>query len=233
MGQKSEEQLTAEIEDTRQDLSRNLDALNDRVNPTRVIERQKEATRTKFRSVRDKVMGAAPSMPSMPSRSSSGTSSYSPGPSIGERASGAVGAVSNTATGAADTVTSTASGAVDTLQEKAEGNPLAAGLIAFGAGWLISSLLPASQKEAQAAAKLVDVAKEHGQPLVDEAKSVGQELGQNLKEAATDAAAEVKASAQDSAETVKAEGQSSAQTVKAEGQSSAQTVRDDTQQRLQ
>jgi len=230
MGQRSEEQLTAEIEDTRQDLSRNLDALNDRVNPTRVLERQKQATRTKFRSVRDRVMGAAPSLPS---RSSSGTSTYSSGPSMGERASGAVGTVSSTASGAADTVTSTATGAVDTLQQKAEGNPLAAGLIAFGAGWLVSSLLPASQKEAQAASRLVDAAKEHGQPLVDEAKSVGQEIGQNLKEAATDAAAEVKASAQDSAQTVKAEGQSSAQTVKQEGQSSAQTVKDDTQQRMQ
>jgi hypothetical protein len=38
-----------------------------------------------------------------------------------------------------------------------QGNPLAAGLIAFGVGWLAASLIPASRPEQQAAAK----AKEH------------------------------------------------------------------------
>ena len=96
----------------------------------------------------------------------------------------------------------------------AQGNPLAAGLVAFGAGMLISALVPASEKEARVAQQAVDAAKEHGQPLVDEAKSVGQQVGQDLKESAQASAQQVKASAQDSVETVKAEGQSSAETVK-------------------
>lgn len=69
--------------------------------------------------------------------------------------------------GASDVVSSAAS--------KAGGNPLAAGLIAFGTGLVISSLIPASDKEAELAGQVVEAAKEHGQPLIDQAKSVGQE----------------------------------------------------------
>lgn len=202
MGQNTEEQLTAGIEETRQDLSRNLDALNDKVNPSRVVQRRKEATRNRFSSMRDSVMG------STQHASSTG--------------GGATGRVSD----AKDAVAGSAQSAVHTAGQTAEGNPMAAGLIAFGAGWLISSLIPASEKETQAAARLVDAAKEHGQPIVDEAKSVGQDMGQQLQEKATEAAEEVKSSAQSSAQTVKDEGQSSAQTVKDDAQSSAQSVKD-------
>lgn len=196
MGQSTEEQLTADIEGTRDDLSRNLDALNEKVNPSRVIERRKEATRSKFRGVKDKVMGSTPSS------------------STGEDLASKAGS-------AKESVSGSAQGAVATLGDKAEGNPLAAGLIAFGAGWLVSSIIPASQKESEAAARVVEAAKEHGQPVIDEAKSAGQDVGANLKEKATEAEQEVASSAQDSADSVKQE-----------GQSSAATVKDDAQQRM-
>src|SRR3546814_18439061 len=60
-----------------------------------------------------------------------------------------------------------------------EGSPLAAGLVAFGAGMVISALIPASEKEAQLASRAVATAKEQAQPLVEEAKSVGQDIGAN------------------------------------------------------
>ncbi len=194
MGQGTEEQMTTGIEETRQDLSRNLDALNDKVNPSRVLERRKEATRGRLHSMRDKVMGSTESI----------------------KPSG--GGINTRASGAKDSAAGSARGAVQTVEQKTEGNPLAAGLMAFGAGWLLSSLVPASQKEAEAAQRLVDAAKEHGQPVVDEARSVGQQMGQNLKGKASDAADQVKSSAQDSTQNVKQEGQSSAQTVKDDAQ---------------
>jgi acetyl/propionyl-CoA carboxylase alpha subunit len=118
-------------------------------------------------------------------------------------------------------VSGTAHQAVGTVEQKTEGNPLAAGLIAFGTGVLISSLIPATKAEEQAAQRLVDQAKEHGQPVMDEAKAAGQQMGQDLKEQAGQAAQQVKASAQESADNVRSE-----------GQSSAQHVKDDTQQRM-
>ena len=209
MGQGSEEQLTTEIAGTREELGRNLDALNERVNPVRVVERRKEAARGRMTSLKDRVMGSA----------------HDARGSVASTGSGLTGRAS----GAAGTVTDTVTGAPATVQARTEGNPLAAGMVAFGAGWLLSSLLPASEREAQATRRLIDTAKDGG--LVDEAKSVGQEIGHNLKETVTQAADEVKTSAQESAQTVKGEGQSSAQTVKQDGQSSVQTVRDDVTQR--
>jgi F0F1-type ATP synthase membrane subunit b/b' len=202
MGERTEEQLTREIEGTREDLSRNLDALNDKVNPSRVMERRKRAVRNKLGSMKDKVMGTADNMR---------TSAQDAGGSVTDRASNL-----------ADSATSTAADAARSVQQRAEGNPLAAGLIAFGAGALIASLIPASEKESQAAQKLVETAKEQGQPIVEEAKSVGQEMGQELKDKAAEAGQEIKASAQESMEHVKQE-----------GQSSARDVKDDTRARMQ
>jgi gas vesicle protein len=208
MGQDTEGLTTtpADIEATRANLSRDIDELTDKVNPARVVDRRKEAAKSRVGSVRDKLLGAAPDPSSVKESVLGrvpGVGGSSSGPGLGDRASGVAGSV-----------TDSASGAVDTLGSKAQGNPLAAGLVAFGAGMLISALIPASDKETQVASHAVDVAKEHGQPLVDEAKSVGSQVGQDLKESAVESAQQVKDSAQESVETVKAEGQSSAATVK-------------------
>lgn len=194
MGTQPEELSTspADIEATRADLSRNIDELTDKVSPQRVMQRRKDAAKGRLSSIREKVMGTA---------STTGSQVSSAGSGIGDSASGAVGSV-----------TDSAQGAVGTVQSRTQGNPLAAGMVAFGAGMLISALIPSSDKEAQAAQRMVETAKEQG--FVDEVSSVGQEVGQNLKEAATEAAEEVKSTAQDSAETVAQEGQSSAQTVR-------------------
>lgn len=189
MGQNSEELTTtpADIAATRSNLSRDIDELTDKVSPARVVDRRKAAARNRLGSVKERLMGSA------------------------SNAGGSVGGAASNATGS---VSDTASSALDSVGSRAQGNPLAAGLVAFGAGMLISALIPASQKEAELAKSAVDAAKEHGQPVLDEAKSVGQQMGQDLKESAADSAQQVKASAQESVENVKQEGQSSAETVK-------------------
>ena len=117
-----------------------------------------------------------------------------------------------------------AHGAADTVKDvpqmarqQARGNPLAAGAVALAAGWLVGSLLPASEKERQLAA----TAAEKAQPLVDEAKSVAQESAQQLKEPLQDAVESVKETAKDSASTVKEEGSSRVEDVKGEARNQA------------
>lgn len=198
MGQGTEERLSNDIAGTRADLSRNVDELVDKVAPSRVVERRKQAARDRLRRVKESVMGTA----------NSGTSSMSD----------AGAAVAGRASSAADAVTSTAHDAGQTVKSQAQGSPLAAGLIAFGVGALVSALIPSSEKEGQVAQRVVETAKDQGQPLIDEAKSVGQEAGQHLKEHATDAADELKATAQESAEHVKAQGQDATQNVKDDAQ---------------
>lgn len=189
MGQSTEELTTtpADIEATRSNLTRDIDELTDKVSPARVMDRRKEATKSRIGSIRDKVMGSA---------------------------SNAGGSLSDTASSATGAVSDTTSGAISGLEARTQGNPLAAGVVAFGAGMLISALIPASERESQAAQRLTEVAKEQGQPLIDEAKSVGEEMATELKESASESARQVQATAQGSVETVKQEGQSSAQTVR-------------------
>jgi len=141
--------------------------------------------------------------------------------SVKDKVMGSASSATSSVGSGGSSVKETASGAAGSVSATTQGNPLAAGLVAFGAGLLVSALIPASEKEAQVAGRAVDAAKEHGQPVLDEARSVGQEMGRSVKESATQAADEVKATAQDSISTVQQEGQSSVQTVKDEARPSS------------
>jgi uncharacterized protein YjbJ (UPF0337 family) len=180
------EGLRRDIEDTRDELSRDVDALTEKVSPGRIVDRGIERTKGRLSSMRDRVMGSA---------------------------EGTVGSVREGVSSAGGSLSDTASGAADTVKQKTQGNPLAAGLIAFGVGWLVSSLVPASEKEAELAGKAVDAAKEKGKPLAQEAADVGAQVGREMKDRAQEAAESVKSTAADAASTVKDEGRSSASTL--------------------
>ena len=96
------------------------------------------------------------------------------------------------------------------------------GLIAFGAGLLLSSLIPASRVEQRAAEGL----KEQAAPLVDEAKQAAQQLREDLEPAAREAAGSVKESAAEAASHLKEQGTDTAQGLKAESQDAARQVKD-------
>ncbi|MFL6097368.1 MAG: DUF3618 domain-containing protein [Blastococcus sp.] len=207
--------IRRQIEDTRRELSYDVDALNEKVNPARVVDRRVTAAKGRFTSVKEKVMGSAHDTTS----------------SAQDMASNAVGSVQGAASSAAGTVQDTASSAVGAVQQapdavvrQTQGNPLAAGLIAFGVGWLVSSLLPASEKERQLAQQAESAVREHKDTLLEPAKQAAQEIGDQLKPAAQDAVESVKSTAQDAAATVKDEGQSAVQDVQGQAQQSKEKV---------
>lgn len=187
--QRSPEQIGSDIAVTRAELARDLDALQERVSPHAVMERRRAAARGRMHRMRSRVMGTAHH-----ARSGAG----------------------HAASDATDSVRSTAEDAVSTVEDKYEGSPLAAGLMAFGAGMIASAMVSPSRTETRTAQRVVDAAREHG--VVDEAKSVGQEVGENLKEDARQSAEELQDSARQSAEHMKAEGQGSAEHVKESSQ---------------
>jgi hypothetical protein len=82
--------------------------------------------------------------------------------------------------------------------EQTQGNPLAAGLIAFGGGLLLASLLPPTEAEQRVAGKV----REQAQPLQDELVRAGQAVGEDLKSSAQDAAEQVKQRAAEATSTV-------------------------------
>jgi hypothetical protein len=117
--------------------------------------------------------------------------------------------VMGSASGAGDSLHSVAdeaSGVAHTAVNQAKGNPLAVGLIAFGVGWLASSLIPASTAEKKIASNVKDAA----EPLAHEVAGAAKQVGENLKQPLADAADVVKGTATDAAGTVKSEATSSA-----------------------
>ena len=186
-GEASTDELSRDIERSRARLSRDVDELGDKVSPSQAMARQKQAARSRLTSMKDKVMGSV---------------------------HGAVSSVGSTAGSVGSSVGGTASQAVHGIESRTEGNPLAAGVIAFGAGMLASSMFPASQAEQRVTQQGMDVAREHAQPVMDEARSMAQDMGAELKETAREGAQEVKATAQDSAQSLKEEGRDSAQHMK-------------------
>jgi len=174
------DQIRARIEETRADLSTNVNTLADTVNPAHAARRQVGKVKGAVFGVKDKVMGSA---------ESAGETLSSAQSSIGETVTGAPGQV----------------------RASAAGNPLAAGLIAFGAGWLTASLLPSSRAEQQAATKVKDTAA----PMIADA---AKEMAGHLKEPTQEAMESVKDTATDAAITVKDEGTSAAADVKDKAQ---------------
>ncbi|MET0865864.1 MAG: DUF3618 domain-containing protein [Nakamurella sp.] len=183
------EQIRREIERTRLELSGNVNALGDKVNPGSIARRQAGRVRGAATSVKDAVLGSA---------------------------SDAAGTGQEIATTMGDAVANAPSG----VARKAQGSPVAAGLIAFGAGLLLSSLLPASRPEQQAAQAIKDTA----QPLVDDLTSTAKEVAGNLQEPAQQALQEVKSTATDAVDTVKSDATSAAADVKDQAQDSKESV---------
>jgi hypothetical protein len=209
------EVIRRQIEDTRRELSYDVDALNEKVNPARVVDRRVSAAKGRITNLKEKVMGSAHDTTS----SAQGMASDAAG-SVQSAASSAAGTVQDAASTAVEAVQQ----APDTVIRQTQGNPLAAGLIAFGVGWLVSSLMPASEKEKQLAQQAESAVREHKDALLEPAKQAAQEIGEQLKPAAQEAVESVKATAQDAASTVKEEGKAAAADVQGQAQQSKDRV---------
>lgn len=218
------EQIRREIERTQAALSQDVDALTEKVTPGKIVERRVDRARDVATRLKEKVMGSDPY-----GRHGSGESV---GGSVLSAASTATDRVSGTASSAASSVQDAAATAAGAVQEapaavrrQTRGNPVAAGLIAFGAGWLVSSLLPATRREQELADQAKQVAQEKVQPV---AQQVVAEVTDNLREPAEQAVESVRSTAQDAKETVTEESRFAAQDVQGRAQDAAGTVRTST-----
>ncbi|WLQ08416.1 DUF3618 domain-containing protein [Arthrobacter oryzae] len=178
--------IRADIEATRARLGTNVDAVADKVTPSNIVHRQTDKVKDAVFGVKEKVMGAAEHTTD---RVHSGTGS------AGAHLSDAGSAIGDTPR---------------QVRTKTQGNPLAAGLIAFGAGMLFSSLIPASEKEREAA----DALKAKAEPLTTELTEAAKDVAEGLKAPAQDAMENVKATAAEASDHVKAEGQGAVDDVK-------------------
>jgi hypothetical protein len=177
------DRVRRDIEATRASLTRDVDLLAEKTSPRQVARRR-------WTAVREKVMGSAEQ---------------------GRHA------VSDTTSSAASTVQEKAHDAADAVRSapqavatQTQGNPLAAGIIAFGVGMLAATLMPVTDAERRAGQQL----KEHSGDLTEKVKDVASDLKDDLSESAQQAVGEVRSTAQEAVQTTKGQAQSSAQDAK-------------------
>jgi gas vesicle protein len=196
------EEIRRDIERTREGLGETLEDIEDRVSPARIKERKTAQMRQRWQSVRESVMGSAEDV-----RDQTGGQMQR----IGDRAGQA---------------TDTVRHAPDQAIERTQGNPLAAGLIAFGGGLLLASLFPATRQEQQAARQLRE---RYEEPVKDELRHAGQEAQDDLKDSAKQAADQVKQTAQEGIQHTREDAQSAAERTQQEAQGAAQRTQADAQ----
>jgi len=191
----TEDQLKHDAEMQRARMGDTLEAIGDRLSPERMVERRKAAVGRTFRNMKESVMGS-------PGYQEPAT----------ERLKAQAGAARDSATSAVHNATEHLQEAPQALADQARGNPVAAGIIAFGGGVLLATLLPTSRTE---------------QRVVDEAKPQLQEAAQQLKAAGRDVASDAADHARDAAEAVKSTGTEAGAHVRDHAEAAAQHVKDD------
>jgi uncharacterized protein YjbJ (UPF0337 family) len=211
MTQNDPEVLRAEIARTRAELSDNVDTLTETASPRNMAHRQVGKVRGAARGVREHLMGAPDDPDDV------GTLGDTAG-AIRGRSAEALGSAQDRASRSLDSVTD----APGRVRRKARGNPLAAGLIAFGVGYLISGAIPTTAKEQEATDRL----QEKAAPLADKVREAAGEVADRLREPAQEAVASIKDSATDAVATVKDEGNAAKDDLQSQVQHSTSTVKD-------
>jgi len=205
------DRLRSQIEHTQRNLSADVDLLAEKVTPARVVHRKVDRARRTFTTMRDRVMGS-----SSDTGSAAGHQEHA---SFADKASSVAG-------DAAQTVRETARETPDAIRRGTEGNPIAAGLIAFGAGWLLSTLAPPTKPEQELAEQATSWARDHSGAVKEELGQVVEEVKENLREPAQQATESVKSTATDAVDTVKDEARSAAGDVGDRAQQARDSVQD-------
>ncbi|MEU8125795.1 DUF3618 domain-containing protein [Micromonospora sp. NPDC049049] len=183
------DRIRREIETTRNELSSDVDALTDRVNPRRIAGDRVGQARGAFTRAKEKMMGSSNHL----------------GQEAGQRMSHAAGSVRDETRSLGQQ-----------SREQAQGDPMAAGLVAFGVGLLAASLIPPSGRERQLAGRARNMVSEHSGELREQASQVGHQMQDNLREPAQQAAQSVRSSAQQGVSAVRDQGRSAAGQVQGE-----------------
>jgi len=227
------DEIRRDIEQTRGQLAQNLEAIgdkvspkhvveqiSDKVSPRRILERQTEKVKDSLSSVGDSVLGRT-------SEASNGARNALGG--AASRASNGASGVAGTASSArqqaqslTERVRSATGTASDQLRTAPESNPMAAALVAFGAGLLVGLALPPSEKEREAAVTIHDAVVE---PVKVQAVQAGKAVAGELQPAAQSRVQRVKRTATGAADRVRSEAKGVAQEVQGEAEEAAQTVK--------
>jgi len=211
------DRLRRQIENTQRNLSTDVDLLAEKVTPSRIVHRRMSSARRAMYTMRDRVMGTA---------SDAAGATRDTASSLTDKASSMADDATQSAREAAQGTKEAVREAPQAIRRGTEGNPIAAGLIAFGAGWLLSTLAPPSKKEEELAEQATTWAREHSGPVKEELSQVAEDVKENLREPAQHAAEAVKSTTADAAQAVKDDARSAAGDVNDLATEARNTVQD-------
>jgi gas vesicle protein len=215
-------ELRREIAQTRGELSETIEALEEKVGETKESIKQRVSpgaiVRRKKEELRDRVMGVTSSV-SAPSITTPSIKGRTEGQMARSRSK--VEDISERAGETAGMVSEQAKAAPSALRERTGGNPMAAGLVAVGAGFLVANLLPPTDRERQAAERL----RSQLEPVKQQASQIGKEVAGELQQSAQARAEQVKERASEAVQDMKEDAQGSAEEVKDQAQSAAGQVK--------
>ena len=213
------DELRSEVEARRAHLARNVDLLADKITPGRIAHRKADAAQQRLTSIKERVMGTT---------HDTADTAHTLADSAGDKAARLGTAAKDTAAQAGDSIQQ----APAQLRSRTQGSPLAAGVMAFGAGLLAAALIPTSRTEKEAGVHLAEHADAIVGPVKQTALDAVQEVREELRGPTSDAVEAVKSTAQDAAQTTKDTavdaGRHTAQDLKAAGQGAVDDVRGQT-----
>jgi len=198
------DRLKQDIEDTRAALTRDVDRLAEKTSPGKIAQRR-------WTTVKEKIMGSTDH-----ARHAASDTTSSAVSTVQDKASHLSDVAGEKAHDAADAVRQ----APHAVAAQTQGNPLAAGIIAFGVGMLAATLIPVTDVERRAGQQL----KDHSGELTDQAKGLTADLRDDLSGTVQHAVDQVKNTAQDAAQTTKDQAQSSAHEVKTQTRQATQNA---------
>jgi len=184
------DRLRQNIESTRASLTRDVDLLAEKTSPRKVAQRR-------WTAVKETVMGSADHA----RHAASDTTSSAVGTvqekasQLGDKASHLGDVAGDKAQDAAEAVRN----APREVASQAQGNPIAAGIIAFGVGLLAATLIPVTDSERRAGQQL----KERGSDLTDQVRDVAGELRDDISGTVQQAAGQVKETAREGVQATK------------------------------
>jgi len=188
------EELRGELAVERASIGADLEAIGDRVSPGRIVQRRRAATRQRFDGLRERIMGTAEDLRD---------------------------AATAPVSGATSSIAETMSAAPQAMRRTTGGNPLAAGLVAFGVGLVVATLLPETETEQRLAEKVQPQLEE----LAGTAGQAAQDVVEAVKPAAEEALHDMKQGAQEAASHVKEQGTHAVSATTDQAKTSAQQAR--------
>jgi gas vesicle protein len=218
------DELRKDIDRRRENISRTVDQVQNRVSPGRMVARGRHRVRRWIVDIKDQVMGNNEPYYSWQQRETnylepqssqqkgkdmtdriSETASH-----VGERASEMASEVGDRVSDAASEVKEAVSHAPQRLRQQTRGNPAAAGLIAFGSGLLLGGILPGTRVERDLAQRMEPAmstamveAKDAGREIAEELKEGARESMEAVKEAGSEAGEHLKEDVKEAAERTK------------------------------